>query len=193
MPFLLDIDYTSRDNKSEAWERLFLAVGWGVRDVRGPYMTEPRAVPRFPTGRYQSTYALRCICASPGRCPVDALIFNVSGGFGSVSCIIRRPPDVDVVLDDIRIERGSEQYPINVALHDPEPANVLKFMDILAINRIAIQRGGWGGVGRLFGLCRQGARLAQFRPAFVPTRPGAKLSLGLSDPRISAGKRETIR
>jgi hypothetical protein len=80
------------------------------------------------------------------RCPVDALVFNLSGRFGSVSRIIQRASDVDVMLDDIRIEPGSDEYLIDVTLHDPEPANVLKFMDILAINRIAIQRSS-GAVG----------------------------------------------
>jgi hypothetical protein len=142
MGFLLDIDYTPRSNGSEAWERLFLAAGWGLRDVRGPYMTRPRAVLAISSwalsDRVGSQVRLRF--GLSGRCPVDALIFNVSGGFGSISCIIRRSSIEDVMLDDIRIERGSEQYLINVALHDPEPENLLKFMDILAIDRIAIRR-----------------------------------------------------
>src|SRR5215471_14243581 len=105
MGFLLDIDYTSRDYKSEAWETLFLGDGWGVRDVRGPYMTQPRAVLAI------SSWALSASVGSQvhlrfglsGRCPVDALIFNLSGGFVSVPRIIRRSSDVDVMLDDIRI------------------------------------------------------------------------------------------
>jgi hypothetical protein len=145
MGFLLDIDYTCRSGKSAAWETLFLGDGWGVRDVRGPYMTRPRAVLAISawalSARAGSQVHLRFGLSN--RCPVDALIFNLSGGFGSVSRIIRRSSDVDVMLNDIRIERGSEQYLINVALHNPEPANVLKFMDILAINRIAIQRSSW--------------------------------------------------
>jgi hypothetical protein len=116
-----------------------------VRDVCGPYMTQPRAVLAISSwalsARVGSQVHLRFGLSN--RCPVDALIFNLSGGFGSVSRIIHPSSDVDVMLDDIRIEPGCEEYLINVALHDPEPANVLKFMDILAINRIAIQRSSW--------------------------------------------------
>jgi hypothetical protein len=140
MGFLLDIDYTCRPGNIEAWETLFLGGGWGVRDVRGPYMTEPRAVLAISSwalsARVGSQVHLRFGLSN--RCPLDALTFNLSGKFGSVSRMIRRSSDVYVMLDDIRIEPGSEEYLINVVLHDP--AKVLKFMDVLAIDRIAIQR-----------------------------------------------------
>jgi hypothetical protein len=147
MGFLLDIDYTCRVGKIDAWENLFLRRGWGVRDVRGPYMTQAvLAISSWAlSARVGSQVHLRFGLSN--RCPVDALIFNISGRFGSVSRIIQRSSDVDVMLDGIRIEPGSEEYLIDVELHNPEPANVLQFMDILAINRIAIQRSS-GVVGK---------------------------------------------
>jgi hypothetical protein len=85
MGFLLDIDYTSPVNKSEAWETLFLGSGLGVRDVRGPYMTQPRAVLAISSwalsARVGSQVRLRF--GLSGRCPVDALIFNLSGSFAT--------------------------------------------------------------------------------------------------------------
>jgi hypothetical protein len=74
------------------------------------------------------------------RCPVDALIFGISGRFGALSQIIQRNSEADVVLRDVTTESELDDYRIDVALHDPVPENVLKFMDILSIDRISISR-----------------------------------------------------
>jgi hypothetical protein len=139
MSFLLDIDYTSRHGQSTTFETLLLGEGWGgVRDVRGRYMTRPRAVVGIPSWVLSAGAGsqVRLCFGLSNRCPVDALIFSLSGEFGSISRIIQRSSDLDIILDDIRIGPDSEQYLIDVGLHNPAPENMLKFMDILAINRI---------------------------------------------------------
>jgi hypothetical protein len=143
MSFLLDIDYSNSGFRSARHEYLFLGNGWGVRDTRGPYMTEPRATlaiaPWALSRRMGSQVHLHFGLSN--RCPVDALIFGLSGRFGASSHIIQRNSKTDVVLDDIANEHELDEYRIDVALDDPAPENMLKFMDILSIDRILIRRG----------------------------------------------------
>jgi hypothetical protein len=145
MGFLLDIDYRSSSYKDSGYETLFLGEGWGgVRDVRGPYMTRPRAVIAI------SAWALSARISSQlhlhfglsNRCPVDALIFNIAGRFGASSHIIRRSSEADIILEDIIKENDSCNYQIDVTLYNPETSHMLKFIDILSIDQILIRRDG---------------------------------------------------
>jgi hypothetical protein len=142
MGFLLDINYIDRDGKSSTYESLFLGKGWGIRDVRGPYLTQPRGTlaiaPWALSRRVGSEVHLRFGLSN--RCPVDALIFGISGRFGASSQIIQRNSEADVVLADVTAASELDVYQIDVALHEPAPENVLKFMDILSIDRISIRR-----------------------------------------------------
>ena len=145
MGFLLDIDYRSSGYKNSGYETLFLGEGWGgVRDVRGPYMTRPRAVIAISAWALSASISsqLHLHFGLSNRCPVDALIFNIAGRFGPSSHIIRRSSETDIILENITKEPEFGDYQIDVTLHDPEPSHMLKFMDILSIDQILIRRDG---------------------------------------------------
>jgi hypothetical protein len=144
MGFLLDIDYKSSGFTKSGHENLFLDEGWGgVRDVRGPYMVRPRAAIVIPVWAFSRAVNSRLYLqfGLSNRCPVDALIFNLSGRFGSSSHIIRRSSEADVNFEEIPPRDSFNDYRIDVRLHDPDPSNALKFMDILSIDRLMICRG----------------------------------------------------
>lgn len=143
MNFLLEINYANQLDSIIEHENLFLGMGWGrARDVRGPYMTRSLAVieiSRWALSQRVNSY-LHLQFGLSNRAPVDGMIFKLIGSFGASSHLVQRNSDVDVSLENIRVNHGAEIYPIKVILHEPQPSKIFEFMDILAINRLSICR-----------------------------------------------------
>lgn len=145
MGFLLEIDYTSKNYNTSSYENLFLSEGWGrLRDVRGPYMTRPRAaieIPKYALSNKIKSH-LQLQFGLSNRSPVEAMIFNLIGNFGTTSHIVQRNSDINVNIDNIFLNENLENYSLEITLYTPLPSQIFEFMDILSINRLSIRRGG---------------------------------------------------
>jgi hypothetical protein len=87
MTFEVRIDY-----RAPSRERLFLGDGWGVRDVRGPYLSAPEATFILHSWALSRTLPskLTLTLSLSDRAEVNALFVIASGGFGTARCIVAK-------------------------------------------------------------------------------------------------------
>lgn len=98
MVFDIHIIYKAPSN-----ENLFLGAGWGVRDVRGPYLFARSAeivIDNWAlSAKVPST--LKLTLSVSNRCEVDALFVRATGAFGSAQLLVRRNDEAVFTLTDI--------------------------------------------------------------------------------------------
>jgi hypothetical protein len=89
--------------KSPSRECLFLGNGWGVRDVRGPYLSAPIAdiiIDNWALSlKVPSTVKLTLSVSN--LCEVDALFVRATGAFGSEQTLVRRNDEAVLTLVNI--------------------------------------------------------------------------------------------
>lgn len=89
--------------KTPSQERLFLGDGWGIRDVRGPYLSAPTAdiiignwalSPKVPS-------TVKLTLSVSNLCEVDALFVRATGAFGWAQTIVKRNNEAILTLPNI--------------------------------------------------------------------------------------------
>jgi hypothetical protein len=78
------------DYRAPSQEWLFLGNGWGVRDVRGPYLSASEAeiiIYNWALSR-SSPSTLRLTLSLSSRAEVNALFVRARGEFGTSQCIV---------------------------------------------------------------------------------------------------------
>lgn len=89
--------------KAPSSERLFLGNGWGVRDIRGPYITATTAQIVIDNWALSPKIAAVVTLAFSvsNRCEVDALFVRAIGVFGSVHTLIKRNEEATLRISKI--------------------------------------------------------------------------------------------
>ena len=128
--------------KAPSKEKLFLGGGWGLRDVRGPYLdglvghifiTNTILSPEIP-----STVSL--VLSASNRCPTPSILAKVSTAKAEVSKKVVRNGSTDFVLDSV-YAGPTNDLEIVVQLPDVKTdVELNSFWTILAIDELNIER-----------------------------------------------------
>ena len=97
---VLDINV---DYKAPSWERLFLGKGWGVRDIRRPYITDTTAQIVIDNWALSPKTAatVKLTLAVSNRCEVDALFVRAIGVFGSAQNLVKRNDEATLTISNV--------------------------------------------------------------------------------------------
>jgi hypothetical protein len=131
--------------KAPSRELLFLGTGWGVRDVRGPYLSEMGAEiiignwalsQRIPS-RVELTLSVS------NRCEVDALFVRATGLSGSAQTLVKKNEEAILILTGILADRLRDHAAIvlqsTFGVNDRIAATPGS-IDIVAINELRLIR-----------------------------------------------------
>lgn len=85
--FTLTVDY-----RAPSRESLFLGAGWGIRDLRGPYLSAPEAELLIDNWALSATVPsiLTITLSISGRATVSGVFVRASSTVGSVQCIVAK-------------------------------------------------------------------------------------------------------
>jgi hypothetical protein len=83
--FTLTVDY-----RAPSRESLFLGAGWGIRDLRGPYLSAPEAEILIDNWALSATVPsiLTITLSISGRATVNGVFVRENSAFGSAQCIV---------------------------------------------------------------------------------------------------------
>jgi hypothetical protein len=136
--FDLNVQYSSPSK-----EKLFLGSGWGVRDVRGPYLAAEGG-----------NIAIGCWALSPevpsrihlqfemsNRSALEAAVLCASGTFGTKTCYIIRNKIGELMIENA-LSTIDEDYLIKIT--QPRTLHSARFdyslSDLIAVNALRIWR-----------------------------------------------------
>ena len=122
-------------------ETLFLESGWGIRDVRGPYLGVPEGLIRINRWALSSRVPSR-ICLQfemSNRVILEATAIQAIGDFGRQTCYVSRNRTLDLVIENVL---ANEAYLIRIV--HPAVIESGRFdpglSDFIAINSLSISR-----------------------------------------------------
>ena len=123
-------------------EKLFLGKGWGIRDVRGPYldgfMGHIHIASEVLSSETPSTISL--VLSASNRCPTSFVLAKISTAEREVSKKVKRNGSTDFILDSI-YARTSGNLDLLVQLPGVQTdAELHRFWTTLAIDQIIIER-----------------------------------------------------
>jgi hypothetical protein len=131
--------------KAPSRERLFLGNGWGIRDVRGPYLSATTAdiiidnwalSPKAPS-------TVKLTLSVSNLCEIDALFVRATGAFGSEQTLVKRNDEAILTLTNILSDPIRDH---TVIVIDPtfgpgdKIAATAGTIDIVAINELQLIR-----------------------------------------------------
>lgn len=134
--------YLSVIYRAPSKERSFLGNGWGIRDVRGPYLDgfvgHIHIVGGVLSSEIPSTISL--VLSVSNRCPTVSVLAKVSTAEKEVSEKVKRNGSTDFILDTV-YARTSGNLDLLVQLPEVQTcAELRRFWTILAIDEITIER-----------------------------------------------------
>lgn len=136
----------SVDYRAPSREKLFLGDGWGVRDLRGPYLSSPEgeiilnewALSRVTPSTLTLTLSLS------GRAEVNALFVKASGNFGTTQCVVDKTQRSIIVISGLLVSDRLDPTIIKLRSTfrpDQQIAASPGTMDIVAIDALRLTRG----------------------------------------------------
>ena len=123
-------------------ERSFLGKGWGIRDVRGPYLDgfvgHICIAGAVLSSETPSTISL--VLSASNRCPTPFILAKVSTAGKEVSKNINKNGSTDFILESI-YANSVDNLDLLVQLPDVQTAaDLQRFYTILAIDELTIER-----------------------------------------------------
>ena len=135
MQFELKIDY-----RSPSQERLFLGSGWGIRDVRGPYLnaSEGRICisPCVLSPVKPSVISLQFGMSNSAL--LDAVSLQATGDFGVKSCFLERNNATELIIEDI-VRHQHGEYVICI-MHPRASQFGADLIDFISIDGLTLSR-----------------------------------------------------
>jgi hypothetical protein len=138
MGFELKVSY-----KAPSEERVFLGDGWGVRDIRGPYICKNKA--EIVIGNWALSHSIPSevvlSLSMTNRAAVDALMIRVTGPFGFTHAVLSKREQKLIILPEVLSDstRGSI-----VLVLEPGFGNDFALspgtVDIVALDELQINR-----------------------------------------------------
>src|SRR6516164_109532 len=136
--FELYIDYRA---PSQEW--LFLGYGWGVRDVRGPFLSTPEAEIVLYNWALSpnlvSTLTLSFSLAL--RAQMNAVLVKARGDFGRTQCIVPKPGKSTMTIPSLlsNTRSGPTIIKLSSVFHlDEQIATLAGTTDIVAIDELRL-------------------------------------------------------
>jgi hypothetical protein len=131
--------------KVPSQERLFLGNGWGIRDVRGPYLAAPTADIIIDNWALSSKVpsTVKLTLSVSNLCEVDALFVRATGAFGSGQTLVKRNDEAVLTLSDVFADPMHDHTAIVVEpTFGPRDkiATTAGTIDIVAINELQLTR-----------------------------------------------------
>jgi hypothetical protein len=128
--------------RSPSKEKSFLGKGWGLRDVRGPYLDgfvgHICIVAAVLSSEIPSTISL--VLSVSNRCPTPFVLVKVSTHGKEISKNVDKNNSTDFILDSIHATPAGN-LEVLVQLPDVQTsADLEKFWTILAIDELTIER-----------------------------------------------------
>lgn len=123
-------------------EKSFLGKGWGIRDVRGPYLDgfvgHIHLAGEVLSSEIPSTISL--VLSVSNRCPTSYILAKVSTAEREISKKVKRNGSTDFVIDSI-YARTSGNLDLLVNLPEVQTdAELDRFWTTLAVDQITIER-----------------------------------------------------
>ncbi len=135
--FYLTVNY-----KSSSKERLFLEKGWGIRDVRGPYLdtfmgyiciSNEVLLPEIPT-------TISLVLSLSNRCPTSSILVHASAVDKRIAHNINRNGSSDFVFESV-LRGVIDNFRIAISIPSVKTSIDLKeYSDIVAVDEITIER-----------------------------------------------------
>ena len=138
--FELYVDYRA---PSREW--LFLGYGWGVRDVRGPYLSTPEAeIVLYNWALSQNLPSTLTLSFSLARrAQVNAVLVRAQGDFGRTECIVPKFGKATMTISSLRanIYLNPKIIKLSSVFHlDEQIATLPGTTDIVAIDKLRLIR-----------------------------------------------------
>jgi hypothetical protein len=131
--------------KAPSQQRLFLGNGWGIRDVRGPYLSALTAdiiidnwalSPKVPS-------TVKLTWSVSNLCEVDAMFVRATGAFGSEQTLVKRNDEAILTLTNIVADPMRDHTVIVIEPTfgpDDKIAATAGTIDIVAIDELQLIR-----------------------------------------------------
>lgn len=133
--FSLSVDY-----RAPSKEIVFLAEGWGIRDVRGPYITRDKAFLRISEEFLSATVpsTLRLSLELSNRCSTEGLVVRFEGIFGNRGLLLARNKSADIIFENVLAKFGCYE----LAIYVPQclASEAMFLQDVVALNSLSLQR-----------------------------------------------------
>lgn len=135
--FYLSVKYTAPSK-----ERLFLKKNWGISDVRGPYLNSLQGFICIDNTMFSpevpSTISL--VFSVSNRCPTASISTRISTQKEEFTQDIAKNGSKEFTIGSV-YSSSQREYVVSVCLPDVRTAtDHKKFLDILAIDEISIER-----------------------------------------------------
>ena len=128
--------------KAPSKERLFLEEGWGLRDVRGPYLDGPigRVCVTNAVLSSEIPSTISMVLSLSSRCPTPAVVVKISTADKDVTGVIHRDASTDFALNSTcaNSKQGFEFLVQMPYIYDNSKLGA--FWDVLAIDELTIER-----------------------------------------------------
>jgi hypothetical protein len=139
--FEVSIDY-----RAPSRETLFLGDGWGVRDVRGPYLSASEGeiiIYKWALSRLVPSVLTLTLSLS-SRADVNALFVRASGKFGTTQCVVDKTQRSIITIPGLLITDGLTPTVIKLSSMFRPALQIAVSpgtMDIVAIDELRLTRG----------------------------------------------------
>lgn len=133
--FALEVDY-----RASSREDLFLASGWGIRDVGGPYIMSSSAMIIIPNWGLSNQHAsiISLMLALSNRSPVDALLISVMSSRNSTNYFISKNDAIIAKFNNVILNDREDHFDILIKVGiDPHRS---EFCDLVRIDKLRIDR-----------------------------------------------------
>lgn len=123
-------------------ERSFLGRGWGIRDIRGPYLDGFVGHIHIANGilSLETPSTILLVLSVSNRCPTDSILVKVSTAEKEISKKAKRNESTDFIFDTV-YAHTSGNLDLIVQLPEVQTDTELnRFWTILAIDEITIER-----------------------------------------------------
>lgn len=135
--FYLSIKYTAPSK-----ERLFLKKNWGISDVRGPYLNSLQGFICIDNTMFSSEVpsTISLVFSISNRCLTASILTRISTQKEEFTQDIVRNGSKEFTIGSV-YSSSQREYVVSVCLPDVRTAtDHKKFLDILAIDEISIER-----------------------------------------------------
>lgn len=135
--FYLTVIYRAPSKESS-----FLGRGWGIRDVRGPYLDGFVGHIHIAGGALSSEIpsTISLVLSASNRCPTPFVLAKVSTAEKEVSNNVKRNGSTDFILDSVYAHTSGS---LDLLIQLPKvqtDAELSRFWTILAIDELTIER-----------------------------------------------------
>lgn len=122
-------------------ENCFLGEGWGIKDVRGPYLNGPIGIVKLHNSILSKSIGsnITIVLSTSNRCPIDSISITVKLNDKEITTHIKRNSSQEVVFVEV-LANHKQETQILICDTSISSNATIEYLDIISIDEITIER-----------------------------------------------------